>query len=133
VSDGASFDFSEINTLTADLVKAPAEVLPKIRQALEVTARHIKDDWKSDWEGSSHVPAGAYAITYDVEGAASAILGKSAMSAEIGPELKGQGAVVGMLEYGTPNTGPRGFGAAALKKNEPDFERGILKATEGVL
>lgn len=133
MADGVSFDFSEINTLTADLTKAPAEVLPKIRMALEVTARHIKDDWRADWQGSSTVPAGAYAISYDIEGAASAILGKSAMSAEIGPELKGQGAIVGMLEYGTPNTGPRGFGAAALKKNEPDFERGIGKATEGVL
>ena len=133
MSDGVSFDFSEINALTADLAKAPAVVLPKIRQALEVSARHIKDDWRDDWSGSSTVPAGAAAITYDILGAASAILGKSAMSAEIGPELKGQGAVVGMLEYGTPNTGPRGFGAAALKKNEPDFEKGIGLATEGVL
>jgi hypothetical protein len=133
MSDGVSFDFSEINTLTADLTKAPAEVLPKIRQALEVSARHIKDDWRKDWQGSSTVPSGAYAISYDIEGAASAILGKSAMSAEIGPELKGQGAIVGMLEYGTPNTGPRGFGAAALKKNEPDFVKGIGLATGGVL
>jgi hypothetical protein len=133
MSDGVSFDFSEINTLTADLTKAPVDVLPKIRQALEVTARHIKDDWRDDWQGSSTVPAGAYAITYDIQGAASLLSGKSAMSAEIGPELKGQGAIVGMLEYGTPNTGPRGFGAAALKKNEPDFVKGIGLATEGVL
>jgi hypothetical protein len=130
---GIEFDFSEINALTADLEKAPAKVLPKIRQALEVTATHIKDDWAEDWSGSSTVPAGAAAITYDIDGASSLILGRSAMSAEIGPELRGQGPLVGMLEYGTPNTGARGFGAAALKKNEPDFERGILKATEDVL
>ncbi|MDR6907471.1 hypothetical protein J2X63_003179 [Agromyces sp. 3263] len=133
MSDGVSFDFSELNTLTADLVAAPVKVLPKIRQALEVSARHIKDDWRADWSGSSTVPGGAAAISYDIEGASSAVLGKSAMSAEIGPELKGQGAVVGMLEYGTPNTGPRGFGAAALKKNEPDFEKGIGLATEGLI
>jgi hypothetical protein len=133
MADGVSFDFSEINTLTADLTKAPVEVLPKIRQALEVTARHIKDDASTDWKGSSTVPAGFAAITYDIHGAASALLGKSAMSAEIGPELRGQGPLVGMLEYGTPNTGPRGFLAAALKKNEPDFEKGIGLATEGVL
>jgi hypothetical protein len=131
VSDGVSFDFTEINALTADLANAPAEVLPKIRQALNVTARHIKDDWRQDWQGSSTVPSGAYAITYDIKGVASLV--SSSMSAEIGPELKGQGAIVGMLEYGTPNTGPRGFGAAALKKNEPDFLKGIGLATEGVL
>ena len=125
------FDFSEINALTADLVAAPAKVLPKIRMALEVTARHIKDDWADDWSGSATVPAGAASISYDIKGAAG--IGRSAMSAEIGPELRGQGPLVGMLEYGTPNTGARGFGAAALKKNEPDFEKGIGLATEGVL
>ena len=118
-----SFDFSEVTKLAADLGAAPAKVRPKVRKALEVTARHVKDDWAGDWAGSVTVPAGASSISYDVEDT----------SAEIGPELKGQGPIVGMLEYGTPNTGARGFGAAALKKNEGDFVKGILMATEGVL
>ena len=133
MSDGIKFDFSEINALTADLVAAPAKVLPKIRQALEVSARHVKDDWRDAWKGSGHVPAGAASITYDIIGFANAFVGRSAMSAEIGPSLHGQGPIVGMLEYGTPNTGPRGFGAEALHKNEADFEKGISLATEGVL
>jgi hypothetical protein len=128
---GIDFDFSEINALAADLGKVPAEVVPNIVKAVAVTALHIKDDWREAWSGSGHVPAGAAAITYEMKGGAS--LAASAVSAEIGPELKGQGPLVGMLEYGTPNTGPRGFGAEALHKNEPDFEKGILKAAGDIL
>lgn len=120
---GISFDFSEVHKLAADLAAAPLKVLPNVQKALEVTARHVKDDWADDWSGSTHVPGGAASITYDVH----------PLTAEIGPELRGQGPVAGMLEFGTPNTGPRMFGAAALKKNEGDFVRGMLKATEGVL
>jgi len=134
MADGVKFDFHEINALTADLVAAPAKVLPKLRQALEVTATNVKKDWQEPLKGSATVPAGAASITYDIIGAASLLLGKSAMSAEIGPELgRAQGPIVGMLEYGTPNTGPRGYGAEALHKNEADFEKGISLATEGVL
>lgn len=133
MSDGLNFDFSEINTLTADLLAAPAKVLPKIRQALEVSARHVKDDWRDAWKGSGHVPGGAASISYDIMGFANAYVGASAMSADIGPSLRGQGPIVGMLEYGTPNTGPRGFGAEALHKNEGDFVKGVLLATEDML
>ena len=120
---GITFDFSEVNKLAADLAAAPAKALPNLRKALEVTARHVKDDWKEPLEGSRMVPAGASTISYDVDGT----------SAEIGPEPGGAGSLVGMLEYGTPNTGPRMHGTAALAKNEKDFVVGVLKATEGVL
>lgn len=127
----ASFDFSEINALAADLAKAPAKVIPNIVKALQVTAGHVKDDWREPLSGSESLPGGAASVTYEMKSGAS--LTGSAISVEIGPELKGQGPLVGMLEYGTPTTGARGYGAAALKKNEPDFERGILKATEDML
>ena len=130
---GVSFDFSEINDLIADLEKAPAVVLPKIRGALKESALHIQEDWRADWKGSATVGGAPPTITHDIKGAASAFVGRSAMSAEIGPVLRGQGPVAGMLEYGTPNTGPRGFGAAALKKNEGTFADAIGEATEGVL
>lgn len=133
MADGLNFDFSEINTLTADLLAAPAKTLPKVRQALEVSARHVKDDWRDAWKGSGHVPGGAASISYDIMGFAGAHAGASAMSADIGPSLRGQGPIVGMLEYGTPNTGPRGFGAEALHKNEADFVKGIELATEDIL
>ena len=133
MTDGISFDFGAINELVADLRAAPEKVLPKVRQALEVSARHVKDDWRDAWKGSGHVPGGAASISYDIMGMASAYVGRSLMWAEIGQYLRGQGPVVGMLEYGTPNTGARGYGAEALHKTEGDFIKGIEKATEDML
>jgi hypothetical protein len=118
------FDFSEVARLAADLGAAPGKAAPNIAKAIQVTAHHVKSDWADDWSGSSHVPGGAASITYDMTGP---------FSAEIGPELRGQGPIAGMLEYGTPNTGARGFGAAALHKNEPDFVKGIELAAGDIL
>lgn len=125
------FDFSEVTALAADLSNA-AKIAPvKVRQAVEVTARHVKDDWREPLNGSESLPGGASTVTYEIKGAAG--VGGSAISAEIGPELRGQGPLVGMLEYGTPTTGPRGYGAEALRRNEDDFEKGIRMATEDLL
>ena len=123
------FDFSEITKLVADLEDAPDIAAEDIAKALHVTAGKVRDDWRESWEGSEHVPAGAASITYDLQGVASALLGRSVMEAEIGPEIgRAAGPLVGMLEYGTPTTGPRGYGAEALRKNEADFIEGIQKA-----
>ena len=119
----ASFDFSAVDKLAVDLGKAPAEALPKVIQAVTVTAHHVKDDWRQAWSGSGHVPGGASSISYDLMG----------LSAEIGPEVGGSGSLVGMLENGTPNTGPREYGSKALHNNEADFIKGIEKATEDIL
>lgn len=122
------FDFSELTRLAADLGKAPRVAAANVVKALEVTANRVKDDWREPLEGSEHVPGGARAVTYEVTTGASILA--SAISAEVGPVIGGPGAIVGMLEYGTPSTGPRGFGAEALRKNQDDFERGVLKAAE---
>jgi hypothetical protein len=125
------FDFSEVTALAADLSKA-AKIAPEnVAKAVAVTARKVQMDWREPLNGSEYLPAGAAAVTYELKGAAG--IGGSAISAEIGPELRGQGPLVGMLEYGTPNTGARGYGAEALRRNQEDFERGILKAVEDVL
>lgn len=127
-------DFSDVTKLVADLEDAPNLLAENARAAIEVTARNVRDDWRESWKGSEHVPAGAASITYDLEGVASALLGKSVMEAEIGPEIgRAAGPLVGMLEYGTPTTGPRGYGAEALRKNEADFIEGIQKAAGDVL
>lgn len=129
MADGVSFDFSEINALAANLDAAPGKMGRNLIAAVEVTAHNVRDDWRESWQGSEHVPAGAGSITYDLLSAASAILGRSAVSAEIGPEVgRPAGPLVGMLEYGTPNTGARGYGAEALHKNEQDFVDGVQKA-----
>lgn len=123
----ASFDFSELDRLAADLSAAPAKARDNVRKAVEVTARHVRDAWREPLKGSASVRGGDRTISYDVRSS------RDEIRAEIGPEIGGVGALVGMLEYGTPTVGPTGYGHAALQKNEEDFIRGILKATEGVL
>jgi hypothetical protein len=124
-------DASELDKLVADLNNAAKIAPANVAKAVEVTARHVKDSWREPVSGSASLPGGAATISYELKGA-STLLG-SAISAEIGPELRGQGPLVGMLEYGTPNTGPRGYGLEALRKNQADFERGIARAVEDVL
>lgn len=121
--DGIEFDFTEVTQLVADLTRAPRIAVENVNKAIEVTAVKVKRDWQEPLKGSATVPGGAASVSYDIKGAAG--LTGSAISAEIGPTLAGQGPIVGMLEYGTPTTGPRGYGAAALQKNEADFIKGI--------
>lgn len=122
----------DLTRLAADLSAAPAKAAPLIRKAVEVTARYVRDDWREPLKGSQYVPAGAYSVTYDMRGGAG--LRGAAIEAEIGPELgRNQGAIVGILEEGTPTTGPRGFGLVALQKNEADFEKGLAIAVEQAL
>lgn len=128
MADGISIDFSDLNKLAADLSDAPVKAVPFIRKAVEVTARKVKDDWREKLQGSSRVPRGPASISYDLK-----LDTDGSIGAEIGPELKGQGPVVGMLEYGTPSTAPTGFGHEALQKNEADFEKGLGVALGDVL
>jgi hypothetical protein len=131
VSDGIQFDFAEVLKLAADLGKAPTDSGLNIRKAVEITARHVKDDWRKDLTGARGIPHGAASISYDIKGG-EAIRG-SAIEAEIGPELEGQGSIVGLVEYGTPTLGPRGYGAGALQRNQQDFIDGLEKAIGDVL
>lgn len=118
--DGFSIDFSELNKLVADIAAVPKHVGKFTRAAVEVTARHVKDDWRAPLKGSASIPWGAASVTYDIKGDQS-----GGVSAEIGPELGGQGSIVGMLEYGTPTHGPTGYGHAALQNNVGDFQKGL--------
>ena len=95
--------------------------------AMTVNALKIKRDWQEPLKGSESLPGGAASVTYDVKKR------RGSAEAEIGPELRGQGPLVGMLEYGTPNTGPRGYGAEALRKNVEDLERGLSAAVGDAL
>lgn len=141
MADGMKFDFTEINKLAADIGRAPDNAGPNLRAAIERTSHNIKTDWQEPLRWSSTLRAGAASISYDIgmgvsllHNAMSGTAGEAnSLTAEIGPELKGQGALVGMLEYGTPTTAPRGFGAAALEKNQEDFVRGIEKAIDDSL
>ena len=120
-------DFSELIKLATDLGAAPAKAHANIRKAVEVTARNVRDAWREPLRQSTYVPRGAFSVSYDIE------MGADGVRAEIGPEIGGSGALVGMLEYGTPTVGPTGYGHRALQLNEEDFQQGLAKALEDSL
>jgi hypothetical protein len=121
---GIEFDFSEVAALAADLGEVPKGAGVNIRKAVEVTARRVKDQWRSDVAGSSLSPGGERSIDYDVKGDGFGV------TAEVGARLGGAGSLVGWGEYGTPHVAPRGYGAGALQMNEADFQRGLEVALE---
>lgn len=123
------FDFSDLTKLAADLTEVPKNAGKKIRKAVEVSARNVKEDWKKPLQGSPTVPGGERSISYDLKGG-EGIRG-STISAEIGPETGGIGSVVSALEEGFGGRqGPLGFGSAALQMNQDDFIRGLEIALE---
>lgn len=126
MADQIDFDFSELNILAADLTKAKVASPKKVRQAVEVTARKVKDAWKEKLKGTQGVPRGAYTITYDLN--AKPGQGSSVISAEIGAERgRSQAPIVTVIEFGSPvnNLAPRGYGSGALQENEADFIKGL--------
>jgi len=125
MADNLKFDFSDVLKLAADLGQVPDNAGPNIRKAVEVTARNVKDTWRDSLKGSKHIPRGPSSVSYDIKGESA--LSGSSVTAEIGPTVGagGVGGLVGMLEYGTPTSGPTGFGARALQENEGDFQRGL--------
>lgn len=128
-------DFSELRQLEADLRSVPPVANRNVKKAIEVTARHIKDDWR---EGAT-VSRG-YAKTYAAAVDYNLKYPGGAIEAEIGPSLgKTPGASAGFLEDapGDVKAAPQHAGRDALEANEDDFERGleiaIFEALGGVM
>jgi hypothetical protein len=134
MSDEVKVDSTELDKLAADLGRVPDGAGKKIRQAVEVGARNVKDGWRQKISGSRGVSHGAASISYDIKGGASTT--GSEVSAEIGPVLNGpggQGPIVGLIEMGTPTLSPRGYGLAALQEEQADFEKGLEIAIDQAL
>jgi hypothetical protein len=132
MADSISFDFGGIQKLTADLGEIPTEIIPKVRQAVEVTSRKIKDDWRDEAKRSNPTHARAYprSIDYDMDLDTDGQIGS-----EIGPDLAKRQGTLGFLEEAKGDVGaaPQGNARRALRNNLSDYEKGILKATEGLL
>jgi len=124
------FDFSEVLSLAATIEDAPQAALPKIRQAVEITARHVKDDWRDDARRQNPGQAKNYpsAIDYTME------LSDGEIGAEVGPRVGGQGSL-GILEDAPGGVGarPQKSGQKAARKNEDDFQRGLERAVADAL
>lgn len=122
-------DENGFNALERQLGEVPRQVAPRLRQAVEVTARNIKDAWKGKLEGANHLPHGSRTITYDLHGTTGTVLG--GISAEIGAERgRLQARFIKVVENGAPTLTARGYGSKSLHENEADFDRGIQKAVE---
>ncbi|WP_138945250.1 hypothetical protein [Plantibacter sp. M259] len=128
------FDFSEVSSLVAAIEGAPEEAIPKIRQAVEITARHVKDDWRDDARRQNRGAARYYAgsIDYDME-----LNTDGEIGAEVGPKPGGRWAQgsFGFLEDAPGGVGarPQKSGQKAARKNEDDFQRGLERAVADVL
>lgn len=129
MADGISVDFTDIQTLAADLGNAPRDAGKRIRQATEISARNVKDKWAEKLTGENGLPHAPRSITYDL--IAQPGDEQSTISAEIGPETgRLQAPIVVVMEFGAPgnNTPPRGYGAGALYETVDDYEKGLTMA-----
>lgn len=116
-------DFSELLSLSADLSAAGERVRPFAEKALQVTARHVKDEARKK---ASRRGLRAYAkdIDYEVRSERDAIV------AEVGPTPNGDAGGLGIVEDapGGVRSAPQHALRDALKNNVDDFERGMLLA-----
>lgn len=126
---------SDLTKLAHDLSRAPLDAWPLIHQAVEVSAREIKDIWNDNLGGATN-PASRFkhigrSVDYDIAVSGASLArnalgiggGGTGVEAEIGPNLaKQQGAMAGWFEEGMHNVPALHPGYDAMKKQEPRFE-----------
>lgn len=126
----------ELRELAADLGRVPPTMISRTRQALEVTARNIKDDWayNLNQDSGNRLTGTGSSVDYDINTGAAplgmAAMGGVTVEAEIGPNLgKGRGPMAGWFESGNVDGVPRTEpGDKALKGNVTDFYKGLENA-----
>jgi hypothetical protein len=118
----------DLNSLARDLGEVPKATAPFVRKAVEISARNIKDLIRDEYSGARALPGASRSISYDLQGSTGARLG--GISAEIGPELGGQGSIVGLVDEGAPRTPGRKRIPKALNDEAPGFEQGIQRAID---
>lgn len=149
-------NISELIELADDLDKAATELPKYLRKAIEVTARHVKDDAQKTVRRRKGLGHAAYAIDYELEGFQGPMSG---MNAEIGYN-KGHAAgnLGNLIEFGAPNAkahmlvvrggrlvnvpvpgspsrplAPSADLQNALAKNRDDFQRGVAAAVDDAM
>lgn len=128
MTDGFSFDFSELDKLAADLGEVPKNAGPNIRSAIQFTATLVKKEAAKS-VGRGRWSAAAAAIDYDLHGTTGARLG--GISAEVGYNKGKSGGPLGNLrEFGAPHRdlAPSNDLLNAARNNEADFQKGLEKA-----
>ncbi|WP_146243445.1 hypothetical protein [Curtobacterium sp. MCLR17_034] len=118
----------DLSSLARDLGEIPKATAPFVRKAVEISARNIKDLIRDEYSGARALPGASRSISYDLHGSTGSRLG--GISAEIGPELGGQGSVVGLVDEGAPRTPGRKRIPKALQNEAPGFTQGIERAID---
>jgi hypothetical protein len=106
-----------------------------LRKAVEITARHIKDDAKKNLHAHgittpdiSHIPKLASSIQYQMQG------NRYYVAATVNAKNKElQARQVGIIEYGSPTSAPHPFLMPAALFNRADFLKGVRQAVKDSL
>jgi hypothetical protein len=122
-------DISELLALAGDFQIAGMMAPQEAKAVVSKTALEIKNQARSNIAASGrgagykkHYPS---TIAYD--------LFDNGMTAEIGPEKKGQGNLGNLLEYGSVNNAPLPHLGPALDNETPRFEDELTKVLVGLL
>ena len=131
---GLEFDFTDLLQLGDDLERAPESLPRRVRQAVEVTSRNVKDSARGKVRGRKLLGQAAAAIDYELTGSSGDVSG---ISAEIGYQKGGVGDLGNLVEFGAPGgthpIGPGGELQDALAENADDLEQGVTKAVSDAL
>lgn len=121
---GITVDTSDLTRLAASFKAVPEVAIPFVNKAMQVNARKIKDSWNRKLFRDGHAKRTGYSITYDIT------VRRGDVEAQIGA-VTGSGRqayITRLLEYGSVNNGPHGYGSAALDENTGDLESGLQRA-----
>lgn len=132
----AEFDFSELEVLAVDLGEVAAKSGKPFRQAVEVSARKVKDTARGKVSGRKHFKQAAAALDYEMQGFQG--FGSTVVQAEVGYDKdRPTGKLGNLVEFGAPRSGndlqPGGELQDALHENQDDFQKGIEMALDAVM
>lgn len=132
--DGFDVDFSELNTLAADLGRVPENVGPFLNSAVQFTSIKIKKGAARKVRNRKHFKKAAAAIDYDVKVFRG--FGVSVIQSEIGySKDRPVGALGNLIEFGAPGGEPHALTPgnelqSTLQEEQADFVKGLEKALE---
>lgn len=126
-----SIEITGLENVILDLQQIDRRAVANIAKAVEVNARHIKDDAKKNAKAlfgpESSVRHQASTYQYEMKHPSAGVV-----EGHIGP-VKGWKQAAIPLEYGTPHTAPKPALEPALTDNIPDLVKGISIALGAAL
>lgn len=132
MADGASFDFSDVLKLAADIGEVADDVEKPVKTALNVTSMRVKKGAQQKVRRRKHFAQAAQAITFDVTAT------RSGIESEIGYEKgRGAGKLGNLIEFGAPGAAnaltPGNELQRTLQEEQEDFTRGLEIALDDVM